>query len=165
MMTRLRPELIRGFAFLGIFLVLMLSTNYLFPYSFEQSGYTVVDVRRLHENPLPLEGSAISSSVTVASIIDHGSYYSSELSDGITLVFPSAMIPPEEGQRILIRGTSWFLTNGSIFIQEYYVLDTGSSIIRSIPGIALFIVLFFMVFRIDFGQLAFTSRKGGDEDA
>ena len=164
-MKRLRPELIRGLAVLGIFFVLIVSTNLLFPYSFEQAGYTVVDIRRLDENPIPLEGSAISSSATVLSVSDQGSYYSVEVSEGVTLVFPLTLGPPEEGQRILIRGTSWLHSNGSIHVNDFYALDTSSSIIRSIPGIVLFIVMFFMIFRVDFNRLAIVSRKGGTESA
>lgn len=164
-MKRFRPELIRGLAVLSIFFVLIVSTDLLFPYSFEQTGYTVVDIRRLNENPLPFEGLAISSSATVVSIVNQGSYYSVEVSDGVTLVFPSTMTPPEEGQRILFRGTCWLHSNDSILIHEFYALDYNSSIIRSIPGIILFIVMFFMVFRIDFKRLAFVSRKGGTESA
>ena len=164
-MSRIRPELLRGIAVLGIFLALIVSTDLLFPYSFEQAGYTVVDIRRLDENPLPLEGSAISSSATVVSVIDQGSYYSVEVSEGVTLVFPSALGHPEEGQRILFRGTSWLHSNGSILVHDFYALDYSSSIIRSIPGIVLFIVMFFMIFRVDFTRLAFVSRKGGPESA
>ena len=164
-MKRFRPELIRGLAVLGIFFVLIVSTDLFFPYSFEQAGYTVVDIRRLDENPLPLEGAAISSSATIVSVSDQGSYYSAEVSEGVMLVFPASMNPPEEGQRILLRGTSWLHSNGSILVHEFYVLDRSSSIIRSIPGILLFIVLFFMIFRVDFSHFAFVSRKRGVESA
>ena len=164
-MKRLRPELIRGLAVLGLFFVLIVSTDLFFPYSFEPAGYTVVGIRRLNENPLPLEGSAISSSATVVSIINNGSYHIAEVAEGVTLVFPSTMNPPEVGQRILLRGTSWLYSNGSILVHEFYSLDYGSSIIRSIPGIVLFIVMFFMIFKVDFKRLAFVSRKGGTESA
>lgn len=164
-MPRIRPELVRGLAVLGIFIVLIVSTDLLFPYSFEQVGYTVVDIRRLNENPLPLEGLAISSSATIVSAVSNGSYYFAEVSDGVTLVFPSTVGHPEEGQRILLRGTSWLHSNGSILVHEFYVLDYSSSIIRSIPGIILFIVIFFMIFKVDFNRLAFVSRKGGTESA
>ncbi len=164
-MPRIRPELVRGLVVLGIFVALIVSTDLFIPYSFEQAGYTVVDIRRLDENPLPLEGSAISSSATVVSVIDQGSYYSVEVSEGVTLVFPSTMNPPEEGQRILLRGTSWLHSNGSILVHEFYVLDYSVSLIRSIPGILLFIVMFFMIFKVDFSRLAFVSRKGGTESA
>ncbi len=164
-MKRLRPELIRGLAVLGIFFALIVSTDLFLPYSFEQAGYTVIGIERLDENPLPLEGSVISSTATVVSVIDQGSYYSVEVSEGVTLVFPSTVGPPVEGAKILFRGTSWLHSNGSILVHEFYALDHSSSIIRSIPGIVLFIVMFFMIFRVDFKHLAFVSRKGGTESA
>ncbi len=164
-MPQIRPDLLRGLAVLGIFLALVVSTDLFFPYSFEQAGYTVVDIRRLNENPLFLEGSALSSSATVVSVIDLGSYYSVEVSEGVTLVFPSSLGHPEEGSRILLRGISWLYSNGSILVHEFYALDYSSSIIRSIPGIFLFIVMFFIIFRIDFKRLAFVSRNGGAESA
>ena len=164
-MRRLRPELIRGLAVLGIFFVLIVSTDLFFPYSFEQAGYTVVNIRRIDENPLPLEGSAISSIATVVSVSDQGSYHSAEVLEGVTLVFPATLGHPEEGQRIHLRGTSWLHSNGSILVHEFYALDYSSSIIRSVPGIVLFIVMFFMIFRVDFNRLTFVSRKGGTESA
>ncbi|MHA1930722.1 MAG: hypothetical protein ACTSV2_19295 [Candidatus Thorarchaeota archaeon] len=164
-MPQIRSELVRGLVVLSIFFVLIVTTDLLFPFAFEQAGYTVVDVERLNENPLPLEGSAISSHATVVSVMNQGLYYSAEVSEGVTLVFPSTMTPPEEGQRILLRGTSWLHSNGSILVHEFYALDYTSSIIRSIPGILLFIILFFMIFRIDFNRLAFIPRKGGTEGA
>lgn len=164
-MKQLRPELLRGLAVLGIFFALIVSTDLFFPYSFEQAGYTVVGIRRLDENPLPLEGSAISSAATVVSVIDQGSYHFAEVLEGVTLVFPATLGHPEEGQRILFRGTSWLHSNSSILVHEFYALDYSSSIIRSIPGIVLFIVMFFMIFRVDFNRLTFVSRKGGTESA
>lgn len=87
------------------------------------------------------------------------------MSEGVTLVFPSDLNSPMVGQRILLRGTSWLHSNGSILVHEFYALDYSSSIIRSIPGIILFIVIFFMIFKVDFNRLAFVSRKGGNESA
>ena len=164
-MKRFRPELIRGLAVLGIFCVLIISTDFLYPYSSNPAGYTVVGIRRLNENPLPLEGLAISTSATVVSITDQGSYFSAEVEEGVTLVFPLTMEVPVEGQRILLRGNSWLHSNGSILVHEFYATDSSSSLIRSIPGIILFIGLFFMVFKIDFRRLAFVSRKEGSESA
>jgi len=164
-MKRVRPELTRGLAVLGIFFVLIISTDFLYPYSYNPAGYTVVGIRRLNENPLPLEGAAISTSATIISVANHGSYFSAETSEGATLIFPSPLISPEAGQRILVRGTSWLYTNGSILVHEFYALDYSSSLIRSIPGIILFVVMFFMIFKIDFGRLAFVARKEERDDA
>jgi len=160
-----RRDLIRGLAVLGIFCVLIISTDFLYPYSINPDGYTVVGIKTLNENPLPLEGSAISTSATIASVTNHGSYFSAEVAEGATLVFPNPMIPPEDGQRILVRGTSWLHSNGSIVVHEFYALDSSSSVIRSIPGIVLFIGLFFMIFKVDFHRLAFVVIKEERERA
>ena len=119
----------------------------------------------MNENPLPLEGHAISTTATVISVTDTGSYYSVVVSEGATLVLPLNMTPPLGGQRLLVRGTSWLHTNGSIFVHEFYALDYSSSLIRSVPGIVIFVILFFMTFKIDFRKLAFTERKEDDKDA
>ncbi|MFW9845093.1 MAG: hypothetical protein ACFFEV_10990 [Candidatus Thorarchaeota archaeon] len=163
-MKQSRPELIRGLVVLFAFFALIVSTELLFPYSFEQEGYTVVDIRRLDENPQILEGVSISSSATIISVSSQTFYHSAEVVEGVTLVFPPTMTPPVVGQRILFRGTSWLSTNGTILIQEFYALDTNSTIIRSIPGIILFFFMFFMIFAVDIKRLVFVSKKGGVGD-
>jgi len=125
----------------------------------EQEGYTVVGIRRIVENPLPLEGHMISSSCTVSAVIDNGSFFTIVAVEGAHLIFPSIIGHPLEGERVLFRGTSWVSTNNSILVHEFYVLDYSSSLIRSVPGIILFVVMFFMVFKIDFDQLAFVPRR------
>ena len=164
-MPRIRPELIRGLAVLGIFFVVIVSTDLFLPYTVNPEGYTVVGIRRLNENPLPLEGLAISTTATIDSVVFDGNHYLAEVSENATLVFSSSIAPPEVGQRILLRGISWLYTNGSIRVQEFYALDYSSSLIRSIPGIILFVVMFFMVFKIDFRQLAFVSKEEVRDDA
>ena len=141
-----------------MFLVLVVVVSYLQPYSIVQDGYTVVDVQRIHENPLPLEGHEISSSATVVTVTDNGSFYAARTEDGVLLIFPSGTDYPQNGDRILFRGTSWVSTNGSILVSEFYPLDYNVSLIWSIPGIILFIALFFAIFKIDFNRLAFVKR-------
>jgi hypothetical protein len=165
MMKRVRSELLQGLTVLGIFFVLIISIDFLYPYSYDPTGYTVVGIQRLNENPLPLEGAAISTSATIISVANHGSYFSAETTEGTTLIFPSPLLSPEAGQRILIRGTSWVHTNGTILVHEFYALDYSSSLIRSVPGIILFVIMFFMVFKIDSGRLAFVGRKEEHSDA
>jgi hypothetical protein len=159
---RVRPELLRGLVVLGLFFALIITTDLFLPYTFEQSGYTVVDIKKLEENPLPLEGREISSSATITAVVDNGTFYTAEVEEGATLIFPSAIGPPSVGERVLFRGTSWIGTNGSILVHEFYALDYSSSLIRSVPGIILFIVMFFMVFKIDLRRLAFVVRRSED---
>ena len=158
-MPRLRPELIRGVVVFGAFILLIVSVSFFQPYYIAENGYTVVDVQRIRENPSPLEGHLISSSATVLAITNNGSFYSAHIEGGIVLIFPSNGEHPENGQWILFRGTSWLSTNGSILVSEFYPLDYSSSLIRSAPGIILFIILFFMIYKVDFNRLAFVKRR------
>jgi hypothetical protein len=144
---------------LGLFFVLIIANDLFFPYSIEQAGYTVVDIRRLEENPLPLEGLNISSTATAVFIIDNGSFYSVSVAGGVTLIFASALGHPVEGERFPFRGTSWIGTNRSIIVHEFYEEDNTSPLIRSVSGIILFIIMFFMIFKIDFRKVAFTLRR------
>ena len=155
----MRSELLRGFAALTLFLVLIISTDLLVPYSVVPDGYTVVDVRRIAENSLLLEGASISSSATILSVTDHGAFSSALVEGGVTLSFPSTIGHPESGVRVLFRGVSWLSENGSITVHEFYVLDYSSSLIRSVPGIILFIIMFFLVFTFDFRHIAFIVRR------
>ena len=163
-MPVVRSELVKGVAVLSVFLVLMITTNILFPYPLEQSGYTVIGIKRLNENPLPFEGSPISTSATVVSVTNNGTHVIAEVVEGANLVFPISLGHPETGQRILLRGTSWLASNGSIEVDEFQVLDSSSSVIRSIPGILLFILLFFLVFTVDINQIAFKPKDGGAQN-
>ena len=161
-MPRLRPELLRGLVVLGLFFALIVTSDLLLPYSLEQSGYTVTDIRRLKEDPLPLEGREISSSATITAVFDNGTFYTADVVEGTTLIFPSSIGHPSVGESVLFRGTSWIGTNNSILVHEFYALDYSSSLIRSVPGIILFIVMFFIVFKIDLSRLAFVVRRGED---
>jgi hypothetical protein len=158
-----RKELLRGLAVLGLFFVLIVVNDLFFPYSMEQAGYTVVDIRRLEENPLPLEGQQISSSATIIATFDNGTFFTATTVEGARLILPTTVGHFPAGERVLFRGTSWIGTNDSVLVHEFYALDYSSSLIRSAPGIVLFVVLFFTVFRIDLGRLAFVLRR--DEDA
>lgn len=162
-MLHVRKELIRGLIVLGLFFVLVIATDLFFPHSMEQAGYTVVDIRRVEENPLPLEGREISSSATIISIFNNGTFFTATTSEGVVLIFPSSVGQPLASERILFHGTSWIGTNDTILIREFYVLDYSSSVIRSVPGIFLFVGLFFFIFRIDIRRLVFVPRR--DEPA
>ena len=128
------------------------------PFPIRHSNYASVSLVNLSESPTAFEGTNVSSRATIVSIIDYGSYSIAETVEGPSLSFSTGEIPPT-GVRILVRGVSWVLANNTISVHEFYTLDISSSVIRSIPGILLFTVLFFMIFRIDFGQLAFVPRR------
>lgn len=46
-MRGLRPELLRGLTVLGIFFVVIISTELLLPYPIEHTRYTSIDIRKI----------------------------------------------------------------------------------------------------------------------
>ena len=154
-----RPELLKGLTVLGIFLAVIVTTELLLPYPIEHAQYTSIDIRKIKQNPVPFEGQEISSAAIVSAVISNESFSIAEVAEGITLVFPSSVGHPREGDRVLFRGTSRIHSNNSVLVHEFYTLDYNSSLIRSIPGILLFLVMFFTVFTIDFNRLAFITRR------
>ena len=158
-MRRFRPELLRGLAVLGMFFVVIISTELLLPYPIERARYTSIDIRKIKQNPVPFEGQEISSAATVSVVISNGSFSIVEVVEGVILVFPSSVGVPREGDRVMFRGTSWIHSNNSVLVHEFYTPDANSSKIRSIPGVFLFLVMFFTVFTIDLDCLAFLTRR------
>jgi len=152
---------------LCIFLGLIIATSILLPFPIQQSEYVSVDIKLVLENTDTFYRQNISSTATVNSEIAylHSNYFVGT-SEGVFLFFKATLSsePPELalGARIYFRGT---ILNNSVSVHEFHVLDYNSSIIRSIPGIVLFIAMFFMVFKFDFKRLAFVSKEGGSEGA
>ena len=158
-MRRFRPELLRGLTVLGIFFAVIVTTELLLPYPIEHTRYTSIDIKTIIQNPIPFEGHEISSAATVSTVITNASFSIAEVAEGIILMFPSLVGHPIVGDRILFRGTSRIHSNNSILVHEFYTPDANSSKIRSIPGILLFLVMFFTVFTIDLNRLAFVTRR------
>ena len=158
-MRRFRSELLKGLTVLGIFLAVIVTTELLLPYPIEHARYTSIDIRRIIQNPVPFEGQEISSSATVSAVFSNESFSVAEATEGVILVFPSSVGHPGVGDSVLFRGTSWIYSNNSVLVHEFYTLDYNSSLIRSIPGILLFLVMFFTVFTVDLNRLAFVTRR------
>ena len=158
-MRRFRPELLRGLTVLAIFFAVIISTELLLPYPIEHARYTSIDIRKIIQNPIPFEGHEISSAVTVSTVITNESFSIADVAEGIILVLPSSVGPPKEGDRVMFRGISWIYSNNTVLVHEFYTLDLNSSLIRSIPGVLLFLVMFFTVFTIDLNRLAFITRR------
>ena len=158
-MRRFRSELLRGLAVLGIFFAVIISTEWLLPYSIEHTQYTHIDIRKIKQNPIPFEGREISSAAAVSAVISNESFSIAEVAEGIILVFSSSVGHPKEGDSVVIRGISWIHSNNSVRVHEFYTPDANSSKIRSIPGVLLFLVMFFTVFTIDLDCLAFLIRR------
>ncbi len=158
-MRRFRPELLKGLTVLGIFFAVIVTTELLLPYPIEHTRYTSIDIRKIIQNPIPFEGHEISSAATVSAVFSNESFSVAEVTEGVILVFPSSAGHPIVGDRILFRGTSRIHSNNSVLVHEFYTLDYNSSLIRSTPGIILFLVMFFTVFTIDLNRLAFVIRR------
>ncbi|MFW9808591.1 MAG: hypothetical protein ACFFE6_04330 [Candidatus Thorarchaeota archaeon] len=161
-MERIRPELLKGLGILSLFILLTITTSLFIPYPISTSEYTFVDLDRVKEDPSTFNGVNISSTAIVES-----TFYLKPTTFVLTLEDVSLQIRHglddwpdiEMGDWLYVRGT---YRNGSVQVHEYYVLDYSSSIIRSIPGIILFVVMFFRIFTIDFRSFAFVSRRHND---
>ncbi|RLI57502.1 MAG: hypothetical protein DRP09_03130 [Candidatus Thorarchaeota archaeon] len=157
-MVRLRPDLVRGSGVLVGFLLVVVITSAVMPYPVQTSEYVFVDIRLLAEDPQAFEGHSISSVATVVETSNVGSYVYVDTVEGTRLAIPSSEPIPAVGDRIMFRGVSSLQADSVIFVDEFYALDYSSSLIRSVPGIALFLVLLFMVFKIDWKHLALVRR-------
>jgi len=164
-MKRIRPELVKGVSVLVLFLMLTITISIIHPIPISQSEYKHVDLDRVSLNPLPFDELNISSSAIVESVIVIWPIAHVITMEEVDLqIRLGVSVPPPEltqGDRISFRGTVRTI-NESIYIvqlHEFYILDSSSSIIRSIPGIFLFAVIFFFVYTIDFKRLAFVPRR------
>ncbi len=158
-MKRPRSELVKGMILLVAFFGLIVTVSLVPPYSTSQSGYTLIDIRRIIEAPSPLEGHKISSSTTITSIASQGFILIGNTTYGVLLVFAEPTGDLSVGDHVVFRGVSWVASNNSIIVQEFYIHQANSSTLRSIPGIVLFVMLFFGVYTIDLDELAFVGRS------
>ncbi len=161
-MRMVRPELKKGLGVLGLFIVLIVVNSLLQPIPYSQSKYTFVDLDIVRDNPTVFYDQNISSTTTVESVwYLRPNFYISTPEEMFLSIRRDAWDPPMivPGDRIYIRGT---VHNRTVFLHEFYVLNYSSSIIRSVPGIILFGVIFFQIFTIDFKRLAFVPRRRDD---
>ena len=163
-MARIRPELVKGIAVLGMFLIVIVSVQLLYPYHISDSGYTTVNLEVIKMSPPPVDELNVSSSAVIDSlVIMSGDSFILTIEE-VTLQIPTDALYaldqlPASGDLIYFRGTMTNFSAPHVFVHEFNMLDYNSSLIRSIPGIILFIVLFFYVFTIDFRHLAFLPRR------
>jgi hypothetical protein len=163
-MSRIRPEFLKGLVVLGLFFVLIVSTDLFFPYPIEQNGYTVIDLRRAHEDALLLDGHNVTSIATIENWLP-APYSVALTEENVQLTIRDLSYHPQVGDRVYFRGTfhvhyyNASLNIIDIRVHEIYVIDENSSLIRSVPGIILFVVMFFMIFTVDFKRVAFVLRR------
>ena len=164
-MPQVRPQLVRGFVVLLLFIALVIPSSLLQPYPISTSEYTHVDLRRVRQDPPLVVELNISSSATVEFIFAMRGQSFVFTVENVTLVIRTDDLiskPVSSGDFIYFRGTLHTEPSLSVSVNEFHILDRTSSIIRSIPGIILFIVLFFSVFTIDLKRLAFVQRRRED---
>ena len=157
-MPILRPELARGTAVLAVFLMFVVGYSALGPITIQTTEYAYINLYSLSETPAAYEGVNISSAATISSVRTNVSGTFLETEEGVLLLLPLSADAPPIGQRIMFRGISNYVSDGVVNVHEVYELDYNSSPIRSIPGILLFVILFSVVFTIDFRQLAFVRK-------
>ena len=161
-MRRIRPELLKGFGVLGLFLALIVATGILLPFPISQSEYMFLDLDIVRENPNLFYEQKISSKATVVTILYSDPYFILTTTENVDLQIHETVITPigiTEGDSIYFRG---IFRNQTVSVHEFYVLDSNSSIIRSIPGIILFCVMFFSIFTVDLKHLAIVQRRNRD---
>jgi len=146
------------------FLIFILVESSLPPMTLKPSPttYQATSEYDLAEHPTMFEGKKITCWVTIESTsvpnsntsqIVHTKYLTLQ----ITLV--NQTLSPDT--TLIIRGTSHLSSKGYVSVEEWHRSNYNSEII-SIPGILLFVISFFLVFRIDISQWAFISRRKDD---
>jgi hypothetical protein len=164
-MPQVRPQLVRGFVVLLLFIALIIPSSLFQPYQISTSEYTHVDLRRVRQDPPLVSELNISSSATVKSLLVMNGESLVFTVENVTLLISTDDLisePLSSGDFIYFRGTLHTEPSLSVDVNEFYVFDRSSSIIRSIPGIILFIVMFFSIFTIDLKHIAFVPRRRDD---
>ncbi len=162
-MARVRPELLKGLAALLCLLLVVVVTETITPDPFQLTQYTQINPNRIRENPAHYEGMQVSLSVWVNSTQDYDTeHVLVNTVEDIPLLYPTDLDSVDQGDRLLLRGVSRVESLGYIEVVDAYILDTTSSPIRSIPGIILFVMFLFYVYRLDVRRLVFLPRRDSD---
>jgi hypothetical protein len=158
-----RPELVKGTTVLVLFITLIVASSILQPYPLTQSKYVSVDLELVKRNPDLFYGRNITSFATVEFVFYLHPNLVVSTAEGVFLqirqgLYESPVV--KSGDLVIFRGTFY---NTSVVVHEFHILDYRGVILRSIPGVVLFAVMFFCVFGIDLKHLAFVPR--GKRDA
>jgi hypothetical protein len=155
-----RYELFRGIIILLGLVGFIILSDLIFTDYFSTSDYASVKPEVLINNPEEYEDVLISTIVRVESVQNHSSeFYLVETIEGITLLSPVELGGYNQEGDVVLRGRSHLASTGYVEVSEFYILDSSAAIMRSIPGLLVFIVIFFLIFRIDIGDLAFVPRR------
>ena len=123
------------------------------------SRFQEVKTSNLLTSPKKYEGKEISFGEQIKLIIFNYSTndYILQTEKGLKLIILSIDIL-NVGVQAYFRGKSYLVSKGVIEVYDFHVRN-NNSIILSFPGVVVFILLFFSVFKIDLKRLSFISRK------
>ena len=123
--------------------------------------YQLVDSKELVDNPSKYEGKLVSTVGLIASINSSASLSANivETEYGLIIFIPYSLGHVQVGVRVDVRGRVLLISNGYIEAIEIHIADPMNSILRSIPGIIIFVILFFVYFKIDYQRIAFIPRS------
>ena len=160
-MTLIRHELRNGIIVLICFLVIVAATDYFIPTQLNIFEYSYIDADYLASHPTEFEGQFVSSEVIITEVnyTAQDSEYFAKTQEGLILLVPSLFGSILIGDKVDFRGISYILSVGYLEVIEIHVVDQIGPIFRSVPGILAFVILFFIIFKIDIRGLAFVPRR------
>ena len=156
----LRKELAIGLTALLCLFSIIIITEGLTPTPLPVYEYLEIDAETLLSNPSQFEGVRITTGVTIVNVTNSTdpSYMLLETHEGLNLLYDVMLGPLQPGSSPSVRGISYMASQGYVEVLEIHFVDENNSLIRSIPGVILFLVLFFMIFSVDFRKLGFVAR-------
>ena len=163
-MTIIRTDLRNGLIVLVCFLVTIIMTDLLLPSQIDLFEYQRIDPEDLTENPISYEGERISTYGIITSVNNTlpNSHYYAETEWGLILLIPSSDQQVQVGDRVNIRGISLLVSSGYFEVTEMHIADQLGPLLKSVPGIIGFVILFFVFFKLDLHGLAFIPRSEPD---
>lgn len=149
--------IVKIFVFLS-FLTFIVLFEYITLPSLISTEYQSVSRLQLLNHPENYEGLNITTSFTIQDLIPfNSSHFFAEGQDHFLLLCPDNS-SLDIGHSIALRGISFLLSFGYILLVDYHSFRS-TPYYYSIPGIILFLFLFFVTFRIDFSSLTIFPRR------
>ena len=163
-MIIIRTELRNGIIVFVCFLLTILSVDWFIPKQFNFHEYQRIDPKDLVMNPDIFEGEHVSTYGTISSVnvsFPSSAYYA-ETDLGLVLLIPYSNQQVRVGDCVNIRGISLLVSNGYLEVTEMHIADQLGPLLKSVPGIIGFVILFFAFFKLDLHGLAFIPRSESD---
>jgi hypothetical protein len=160
------PNLKRRIAATVLFLLLTCLTSVFLPHQINSNEYQNLDSSVLLASPAAYERCKVSIGVTIVDVDEQSNLQGQllETTQSFNLFLPKSLGSVTVGDHVSLRGVSYVSSRGYIEITEFYIHDypidgVSRSLLHSIPGILVFVAIFFAVFRFDLGKLRFVSRR------